>query len=230
MGRIACPAHHPQRVAAAGARFSSRRNSCHQTVSQPTHMIVHARLHLHTPQKQYAPLAICRLLGAAGCTYGRYVERVLHANTLSQMSPTALLLQRIVISAFEGHLQVRSCSAQSIAVISSRGHACLFIRVHHCYRLCISICSCRHFSAYCHWVSTANMNCGTLCAGAGSRWQRRHGSGRGGQHWALGAGSLPAGPADLVQRRCCTGNRPAAGHPCTTPCLSERRLCNGCRS
>lgn len=49
----------------------------------------------------------CRLLGAAGCTYGRYVERVLHAGTLPQIAPVALLLQRIVISAFEGHWQVR---------------------------------------------------------------------------------------------------------------------------
>ena len=54
---------------------------------------------------------MCRLLGAAGCTYGRYVERVLHAGTLPQIAPAALLLQRIVISAFEGHWQVWCCSS-----------------------------------------------------------------------------------------------------------------------
>jgi len=34
------------------------------------------------------------------------VERILHAGTLPPLPPTALQLQRIVISAWEGHKQV----------------------------------------------------------------------------------------------------------------------------
>jgi hypothetical protein len=80
-----------------------------------------------------------------------------------------------------------------------------------------------HISAFS--TQTCKVAIAAPSAGAGPRWQRRHGAGRGGECRALSAGGLPAGPADLVQRRCCAGKRllqdTSAAHP-------DVQLCGCC--
>ena len=49
----------------------------------------------------YAPLLLCRYLGAAGTQYGRYVERVLYSPALPRQRTAALTLSRVALGAWE---------------------------------------------------------------------------------------------------------------------------------